>query len=136
MPYQVEWYEEPHIVFVKLSGKLTQEDFAGFGAELIALTSKVPEINVHTLVDVSEAKAFPPINVVVQETREMLAQYPNRDMSTAYGASPLVRFIIEALLKLTPLRIKLLDTHEEAIAFIHQMIELEKQKQENEGKDT
>lgn len=127
MPYHVEWYQEPHIVYVRLSGKVSQEDFAGFAAELIELTRHVPDIKVHSLIDVAEVQSIPPINIVVQEVRQMLAAYPNRDMSAMYGASTLVRFLAETLLKLTPLRIKLLDTREEAEKFILEMVALEQQ---------
>lgn len=127
MPYHVEWHKEPHIVYVKLSGKMTPEDVTGFGAELIELTRHVPEVKVHTLIDVTEIESIPPINSIVQEVRKVLAAYPNRDMSAMYGASTLVRFLAETLLKLTPLRIKLLDTKEEAEAFILQMVALEEQ---------
>ncbi len=130
MPYHVEWYQEPHIVFIKLSGKLTQEDVAGFGAEMIALTRHVPDIKVHSLIDVTEVEAIPPINIVVQEVRQLLAAYPNRDMSAMYGASTLVRFLAEMLLKLTPLRIKLLDTRAEAEAFLLDMVALTEQQRE------
>ena len=132
MAYHVEWYNAPHIVFVKFSGKLTEEDFAGFRADLIALVREVPESQVHTLLDVTEVQGFPTINVVVQQIRGLLEQFPNRNMSTAYGANALVRFIVETLLKFTSLRIRLFDTREDALVLINQLIAIEDSDQKDD----
>lgn len=123
MAYHVEWYKEPHVVFIKLSGKLTQEDLAGFSAGLIELARHVPDSAVHTLVDVAEVTATPPVNIVVQEIRQMMDAFPNRDMSAMYGASTLVRFLAEMLSRFTSLRIRLMDSREEAIAFLMDVVE-------------
>lgn len=125
MPYQVEWLDKPYIVFIKLSGKLNEDDMRSFMEELVALAAEVPDVAVHSLVDASEIEHLPPINSVLADIRRMLKAFPNRSMSTMFGVSKLVRFMVEMLVKLTTLRIRIFDTHEEAEAFVREMVAAE-----------
>lgn len=122
MPYHVEWYDKPHIVNVKLYGNLTEEETRGFADALIALAQEVPDARVHSIVDVTELTALPPITVLAAEMSRMLKAYPNRDMSTMYGVNTVVRYMVEMLVKLTPLRMRIFNTREEAEAFVRQMV--------------
>ncbi len=129
MPCQVEWLDKPHIVFFKLSGDVTEDEFVGAIDQAIALANEVPDTAVHTLIEIDAQgpRTFPPLPVLSREIKRLLQESPNRDMSTVYGVSALVRYILELLMRVTPLRVKVFDTREEALSFIRQMIARDQQ---------
>ena len=61
------------------------------------------------------------------ELKRMMQRSPNRNVSTLYGVSTLVRFSLEVLMKITPMRFKVFPSREEALAFTDKMIESEQQ---------
>ncbi len=127
MPYEVRWEQKPHIIFFKLAGMVGEEDAVNAIDQAIALAREVPETHVHTLVDAAEIQQLPSLSVLGREIRRLLAESPNRSTSTVFGVSRMVRFMLEMLMKVTPLRIKVFDTRQEALEFIQQMIASERQ---------
>ncbi len=127
MPYEVRWEQRPHIIYFKLAGIVSEADVMGAIDQAITLAQEVPETKVHTLVDPQEIERLPSLPVMGREIRRLLAESPNRGPSTIFGVSRLVRFMLEMLMKVTPLRVKVFDTRQEALEFIQQMIASERQ---------
>lgn len=122
MPYQVEWYDKPHIVSIRLFGSMTRSDMQQFADKLISLAAEVPDVNVHSIVDVTDLRDLPPINVIAEELINLLKGYDNRDMSMIVGTTKWTRYLVEILVKLTPARLRVFDTQPEAEAFVRGMI--------------
>lgn len=127
MPYEVRWEQKPRIRFFKLSGIVSEADFVAAVDQILVLEREVPEGGVHTLIDAEEIQQLPPLPVLSRETRRLLAESPNTSPSTIFGVSRLVRYILEMLMKITPMRIRVFDTRQEALEFILQMIRSEQQ---------
>jgi hypothetical protein len=126
MPYEVRWESEPHIVFFKMFGVFTEAEMDAATDEMIGMAQAHPDVLVHTLIDASEIQQLPPLPVMGRELRRLMGESPNRNVSTLYGVSPLVRFSLEILMKITPLRLKVFPSREEALAFTHKMVESER----------
>lgn len=122
MAYKVEWYEKPHIASIRLFGTMTRSDMQNFADELIALAAEVPDVNIHSIVDVTDLKDLPPINVIAEELIHLLKGYTNRDMSTIIGTSKWTRYLVEILVNITPARLRVFDTQAEAESFVREMI--------------
>jgi hypothetical protein len=125
MPYELRWESEPHIVFFKMIGDVTEAEMATAIDEMIAMAQKHPDSLVHTLLDTSELKHLPPMPAMGRELKRLMQSSPNRNVSTLYGVSPLIRFSLEVLMKITPLRMKIFPSREEALAFTYRMIDSE-----------
>jgi hypothetical protein len=103
--------------------------------QAIALAREVPETNVHTLVDAEAIQQLPSLPVMGREIRRLFAESPNRSTSTIFGVSRMVRFMLEMLMKITPLRMKVFDTRQDALDFIVQMVATEQQVGRTVGED-
>lgn len=125
MPYELRWESEPHIIFFKMIGVITEAEIAAAMDEMIAMAQAHPDVLVHTLIDASEIERLPPLPVMGRELKRMIQESPNRNVSTLYGVSPLVRFSLEILMKITPTRLKVFPTREEALVFTQKMVESE-----------
>ena len=125
MPCEVRWEAEPHIVFFKMLGVVTEAELTSAIDTQIDMALKHPDVLVHTLVDAGEIKQLPRLPVMGHELKRMMQESPNRNVSTLYGVSALIRFSLEVLMRITPMRIKIFPSREEALTFIHKMIELE-----------
>jgi len=122
MPYEIRWEQKPHIRFFKLSGSVSESDFVAAVDQIIALEREVPGGEIYTLIDAGEIQQLPPLPVLSREIRRLLAEVPNRSPSTIFGVSRMVRYIIEMLRKITPMRLRVFETRQEALGFILQMI--------------
>ncbi len=127
MPYQLEWLDKPHIVYLWLTGDLTEAEFSGWVDEAIALAETVPDAKVHTLVNLEDLKRFPPLVFLARELKRLMTDSSNRDMSTVYGAGRLTRYTIELIVRVAPVRLKVFNTREDALGFIHDMVRLEQE---------
>jgi hypothetical protein len=126
MPYEIRWEMEPHIIFFKMLGTLTEEETLTAMDTMITMAQAHPDVLVHTLIDAGEARQLPPLAVMGREMKRMLHESPNRNVSTLYGVTPLVRFTLEILMKITPLRVKVFETREDALEFTYRMVESER----------
>ena len=127
MPCEVRWESEPHIIFFKLIGVVTEAELTSAIDTQIDMALKHSDILVHTLVDAGEIKQLPRLPIMGRELKRMIQESPNRNVSTLHGVSTLVRFSLEVLMKITPMRLKVFPSREEALAFTHKMIESEQQ---------
>ena len=125
MPYLLQWEQKPHIIFLKIMGNVSDAELVESVDQMIAMARETPEVLVHTLVDASEARRLPSLPTLGREFKRLLQASPNRNVSTLYGVSALVRFSLEVLMKITPVRLKVFPSREEALAFIHKMVESE-----------
>ena len=125
MPYEVRWEMEPHIISFRILGVITTEEVRTAMDAMIAMAQSYPDILVHTLIDTSDTRQLPPLTVMGREMQRMLRESPNRSVSTLYGVTPLVRFTLEVLMKITPLRVKVFETREDALEFTYRMVESE-----------
>jgi len=103
--------------------------------QALALEREAPEVSIHTLIDAEDIEQLPPLPVLGREVRRLLATSPNRSPSTVFGVSRLARYMLEMLMKITPMRIRVFETRQEALDFILKMIASEQQISQNPDKD-
>jgi hypothetical protein len=124
MPYTFEWLEKPHIAYLWLTGDLTEAEFSAFVDEAIAMIASVPETKIRTLINLEGLKKFPSLAFLARELKRLMAN-SNRAMSTVYGVGRLTRYVLELIVRVSPIRLKIFDTREEALGFIHDLIRRE-----------
>jgi hypothetical protein len=135
MPYEVRWEQKPHIRFLKLSGIVSEADFVAAVDQILALEREVPGSGVHTLIDAEEIQQLPPLLVMGREIRRLMAEASNDSPSTIFGVCRMVRYMMEMLIKVTPMRVRAFDTRQEALDFIQGMLASEQQINRNPDDD-
>ncbi len=135
MPYEVRWEQKPHIRFLKLSGIVSEADFAAAVDQIIAMEREVPGHGIHSLIDAQDIQRLPPLLAMGREIRRLMAETTNDSPSTIYGVSRMVRYMMEMLMRVTPMRVRVFDTRQEALDFILQMLAGEQQVNQNPDDD-
>lgn len=125
MPYTLEWLEKPHIVYLSLTGDVTEEEFSAWVDEAIAMADSVPGEMVHTLINLEGLTQFPSLAFLGHELKRLKVESPNRDMSTVYGAGRLTRYTLELIVRITPLRLRIFNSRTGALDFLHAMVHQE-----------
>lgn len=118
MPCETGWEVEPHLLYFKLSGTVTAEEFSAAIDRTIALANSHPDSMVHTLIDAVEAGQLPNLALLGREVRRVLTDSPNRGTSAVCGPSRVVRLILEMLIKVTAMRIQVFESRAEARQFL------------------
>jgi len=119
---EVSWFEKPHIILIRAKGDLTAETIRYIADETIALTQSVPMEKVFSLVDASEVRSIPNMPLLIQELRRIAKEAPNRDISVAYGVSRAMRYFLDVMTRLTPLRVRVFESEAQAVDFLRQVI--------------
>lgn len=128
MPYQVNWLDEPYILHIKLMGEVSDAELSEMFGEYVNLAANAPAwAQVHSLIDVAEVKSLPQMNTLMREMKQALAQVPNRAPSTIFGLNRLTRYMMELMLRFTPVHMRPFDTREKALEFLYEMVENERQ---------
>ena len=109
----------------KLLGVVTKDELMSAINTQIDMALQYPDILLHTLIDAGEIKQLPSLPAMGHELKRMIQESPNRNVSTLYGVSALIRFSLEVLMRIAPMRHQDLPSREEALAFTHKMIESE-----------
>ena len=63
-----------------------------------------PDILIDTLIDAGEIKQLPSLPAMGHELKRMIQESPNRNVSTLYGVNALIRFSLEVLMRIAPMR--------------------------------
>jgi hypothetical protein len=123
MPFEARWLDEQPIIYVALSGSLTEEELTALVDTTISLAGSVPDRRVHTLMNATGLTNVPRLDVVSRAIRRVNESSPNRDMTAVYGLSKVMRYILELLLRMTPLRYKAFDSREGAERFLQEVLD-------------
>jgi hypothetical protein len=131
MPYEIGWEQAPYLLYLNLIDKVSEEDVVSLISEATALMqSEAGGSNAHVLIDVSEMKSLPPINVLRRELDRLRDAIDTRDgVSIVFGLSAFARYIMELLLRVSKTRFKAFETRDEAEQFAWQMVEIRAQAQ-------
>ncbi len=123
MSCETGWELEPHILYFKLSGKVTPEEYSATIDRTIALANSRPEAMVHTLIDACEVTQLPTVALLGREVRRVLTDSPNRGTSAVCGPSRVVRLMLEMLIKITSMRVQVFESRDEARQFLLDLAE-------------
>lgn len=129
MPCDVRWLEKPYVFTLTLAGVVSDEEFHQLANDVIALLDEGGKVDAITLLDVTDLKKLPSLNVLRRELSRIPAHFDGQELglSVAYGMSTLIRYVVELVMRVTPMRFKFLDSAEEAEMFVWQMIEIAQQ---------
>jgi hypothetical protein len=125
MPVAFDLREDGHIIYFKISEPWTMEEvFAGF-AETAAIRNKLyaedPLRHVHSLIDLTEVNNPPP--GALRSRQSPGFTHANRGKSVAAVTNSLARELMSAIFRLTHVDGKLVDTLDEAWAYLRAIIE-------------
>lgn len=130
MPYSVRWWQAPEVVYLEPDGTLTEDEISTMVSEIIALHQEAAGGKVHTLINGGNLTGIPPINVVIREMKRLDTALPNPGMNIVYGVSPLRRYVMEIVMRMTKSRYRTFENQEAAEAFMQAMMESEQTVQE------
>jgi hypothetical protein len=115
MPYQMEWLHEGRIIFARVWGSLTVEDARTASIEYYQYIEKgIPPI--HSIFDVREVTKFP--NLLQLRSAMTSSLSPREGWMMIAGGNPALRFIASVLMQLLNYRFRMVETKEEAVAFL------------------
>lgn len=123
MAHTVSWYHELDVVYVELDGDLTEADFNGLIEELLKFINSSPKDRVHLMYNVEKLQTVPSMPVLTKGVQALMAGTEKLDLSLLYGLNRATRFLLELLVRATPLRIKVFNSQQEAEDFMQLLLE-------------
>jgi hypothetical protein len=130
MPYTIEWVQKPYLMQLELQDRISEPELGTMIDEMLDFLTQIDDHkNMHLLINVTEMKSLPSLNVLRRELTR-LHSHVDEDyagMNLAYGLTPFSGFIMELLLKVTRARFKAFETRDEAVQFAWQMVEVQTQ---------
>ncbi len=127
MPVSLSWFVEGRIIYAEVSGDISEADLIAAVDGAIQLAGSVSDQCIHTLMDVTDTKHLPPVNVLARELGRMNQHSPNREMTVIFGLNRILRYTLELLLKLVPLRYRAFESREHAEQFLIDLMERDRQ---------
>lgn len=126
MPYEAQWLEDPFVLELVLIGEITEDDLHDIIDALMALMDTPLKARAVLMMDVSQVKKMPALNVFKAELDRFGDHYGGRrpGMAAVYGLNALTRYVFELLMKVARARFKAFDSREEAELFAWQVIEI------------
>ena len=121
MPIALDFREDGHVIYARMSDPLTGQDLTN------AFTAQIPYYNnaafqVHQIINVEGLKKFPTGIFAVRRASPAL-NHPNRGLALVVGANPFVRSITESIFRLAHYEgIQFLKTDDEAWDFVHMVM--------------
>ncbi|MFC1960512.1 hypothetical protein ACFLYO_07370 [Chloroflexota bacterium] len=129
MPYDIKWLEAPYVIELDLVDVVTEGELRQVLDEAAAMMDDPVKARAHILLDVTNLKKLPSLNILKRELDRFAAFFggERQGVSTVFGMNALTRYIFELLMKVTRTRFKAFDSREEAEMFVWEMIEINQQ---------
>lgn len=135
MPYSLRWWKAPEVIYLEPDGTLAEDELISMVSGIIALHQEANGGKVHALINGSQLDGIPPINAVIREMKRLDTALPNPGMNIVYGVSPLRRYVMEIVMRMTTSRYRTFDSRETAETFLLDMIASEHTVQEHVESD-
>ena len=116
MSYNISWCEDKRVFCVRLTGELTDEDWA----KVVVIDTRHLEEGiapVHIIIDVSELDSFP-TNVRQTASYASHLRDPRLGWAVVVGGNPLLDFVASLLSQITGFKLTKSGTPEAALEFL------------------
>jgi hypothetical protein len=119
MPYEIKWYLEPHVIFVRISGDVTAPEIETIFKELAQYAAQGTR-PLFVVSDLSELGRYPINAAEYQKAVRALAG--QIDTSILIGmSSPILKFISSFLSQISKYELRMVDTMDEALVLIERL---------------
>lgn len=123
MPYKIEWLEAGHVIYLEPEGGLTESELTEMVSNIIAYHAEAAPNRVHAVINGSQLNAIPPVNAVIREMRRLDDTLKNPGMNLVFGVSPLRRYVMEIVMRMTSSRYKTFQSREETLSFVADLLQ-------------
>lgn len=122
MPINVSWYIENRIIEVTFSGAVTVEEIEQGAKETMALFDQSDQAPIHVMHDYGDMTDFPKnIKLIAAVSRHSFADERRGWVVPHSIKQNLARFILVGASQLSRTKINVVNTHEQALAFLRQI---------------
>lgn len=119
MSYQIQWYQEPHVILVRIAGDVTAPEVETIFTELAQYATQGTR-PLFVVSDLSELGRYPINAAEYQKAVRALAG--QIDTSILIGmSSPILKFISSFLSQISQYELRLVDSLDEALALIERL---------------
>ena len=117
MAYNIDWYVENQVIYAKMVGEVTPQEFRTLLQSSALMIDEVEVGQVHIINDVSQLEQMPNFAQIVQAIPK--TPQPQMGWMLIVGeTTPIKRFWGEAFARVSPIKYKRLDKLEQALAFL------------------
>jgi hypothetical protein len=119
MPFHIGWYVEQQVIYARLEGDLTPEEYQACLRASAAMLQTVHEGQVHILNDVAQIRRMPNLF----ETIRSVPKTPQPQMGwmlTIGESNTLRRFWSDLFARIAPIRYRRFETVDQALEFLRQ----------------
>lgn len=122
MPFQLSWYQDRRIQFLKLSGVISLDEFRQMNVESVQHASQGIPL-VHTIVDLSEVQQYPRSLSAISNAIQQKSTTDHAGWTVFYGIqNSIMRFFVSVLTQASfsgvP-RTRMVDSFQEAVDFLY-----------------
>lgn len=117
MPYNIDWYVENQVIYAKMAGEVTPQEFRTLLQSSALMIDEVEIGEVHIINDVSQLESMPNFVQIVQA----IPKSPQSQMGWMLivgETTPIKRFWGEAFARVAPIKYKRLDRLEQALGHL------------------
>lgn len=121
MPYEFSWYIEGRVIFTRAYGVITLEDLRQGNARWTEILDNADAELIHSLVEMTDVEKYPTSVFQMGDTQSYL-KHPKLGWVVAYGLKgTVVNFIISVLTQVSRAQIRVLESHDDAIAYLRKV---------------
>jgi len=119
MPTQTTWLIANHLIFSEFMNEISIEELASATDTIVEMIDSCDTILVHTLIDATTLTKYPQNIINLRKASQDSFSHPRFGWLVIYGAQDqLSMFFVNIVTSFFKVRLKMVDTREEAIGFL------------------
>lgn len=122
MPIETTWLVEGRIINARLSGEVTPDDIRQSAAQVVQMIDSSDAELVHALHDATDVQSLPLRMIELRQAVKAAYNHPNLGWTVAFQVdSAVMRFLGNMTSSIFSIRYKIVDTREDALAWLQEM---------------
>ncbi|MBN2472695.1 MAG: hypothetical protein JXN59_18365 [Anaerolineae bacterium] len=117
MPYEITWIKDRQAIELTVSGLFNEAEISRMVDDLITYEASA-EGSLYMLIDGAALSAIPPVAIILREMQRLDAARANPGVNLVYGVTPLRRYAMQIVMRMTRSHFHAFNTREEALAFL------------------